>query len=213
MHDSTRITRRLGSVISAHPRYFSFNLQFLSIYQSSSTKLAMFLSSRRFSVATQPLNMHFFTEMCQDKHCYSRLLELLVNVWAYHSARRMVYIDPKTGFMQEQHLLKNRRGQMWIKWFQFSTLKAIDEDLAEESDTEHQKRRRLWPLTGEILWQGTFEKERSMRNREKEKRRQQSKDKIQRIRKRTHQKVIGKYVKPTVAAATATTNATDLALR
>lgn len=101
---------------------------------------------------------------------------------------------------------------MWIKWFQFSTLKAIDEDLAEESDTEHPKRRRLWPLTGEILWQGTLEKERNMRNREKEKRRQQSKDKIQRIRKRTHQKVIGKYVKPAVEA-TMTANATDLALR
>lgn len=44
--------------------------------------------------------MHLFFEHCtldwQDKHCYSRLLELLINVWAYHSARRMVYIDPGT---------------------------------------------------------------------------------------------------------------------
>lgn len=45
MHDSTRITKRLGSVISAYPRYFSFNLHFLSI-SASLTNLAMFLSSR-----------------------------------------------------------------------------------------------------------------------------------------------------------------------
>lgn len=152
-----------------------------------------------------------FSEICQDKYCYSRLLELLVNVWAYHSARRMVYVDPETGFMQEQHGLKSRRGQMWIKWFQFSTLKALDEDLAEESESDHLRRRRLWPSTGEIFWQGTYEKERNQRNREKEKRRQQSKDKIQRIRKRTHQKVIGKYVKPAVNGTT--TNTTDLASR
>ena len=148
--------------------------------------------------------------MCQDKHCYSRLLELLVNVWAYHSARRMVYVDPEMGFMQEQHGLKGRRGQMWIKWFQFSTLKAMDEDLAEESDIDRSYKRRLWPSTGEVIWQGTYEKERNLKNKEKEKRRQKSKDKIQRIRRRTHQKVIGKYVKPAVEA---TTNATDLGLR
>ncbi|KAG6434398.1 hypothetical protein SASPL_106029 [Salvia splendens] len=146
----------------------------------------------------------------KDKHCYSRLLELLVNVWAYHSARRMVYVDPETGFMQEQHVLKGRRGQMWIKWFQFSTLKAMDEDLAEESDIDRSYKRRLWPSTGEVIWQGTYEKERNLKNKEKEKRRQQSKDKIQRIRRRTHQKVIGKYVKPAVDAST---NATVLGLR
>ncbi|KAK6141055.1 hypothetical protein DH2020_025192 [Rehmannia glutinosa] len=61
------------------------------------------------------------------------------NAWAYHSARRIVYVDPETGFMQEQHNLKNRRGQMWIKFFQFSTLKTMDEDLAEEFDRPPQK--------------------------------------------------------------------------
>ncbi|GFP94614.1 hypothetical protein PHJA_001605800 [Phtheirospermum japonicum] len=134
--------------------------------------------------------------LSKDKHCYSRLLELLVNVWAYHSARRIVYVDPRTGFMQEQHDLKTRKGQMWVKWFQFNTLKTMDEDLAEEFDSDRPKRRWLWPSTGEIFWQGMYEKERNMRNKEKEKKRQQSKDKIQRIRKRTHQRALGKYVKP-----------------
>ena len=158
------------------------------------------------------LSTYMLSEMYQDKHCYSRLLELLVNVWAYHSARRMVYVDPETGFMQEQHGLKSRRGQMWIKWFQFSTLKAMDEDLAEESDTDRSYRRRLWPSTGEIVWQGTYEKERSRKNREKEKKRQQSEAKRDRRNRRgSRQKPIGKYVKPVAEATKA--NATDLALR
>ena len=72
----------------------------------------------------------------------------------------------------------------------------MDEDLAEEADSDHPKRRWLWPLTGEVFWQGVYEKERNLRSREKEKRRQQSKDKISRIRRRTRQKTIGKYVKP-----------------
>ncbi|KAG6402676.1 hypothetical protein SASPL_134878 [Salvia splendens] len=148
----------------------------------------------------------------KDKHCYSRLLELLVNVWAYHSARRMVYVDPETGFMQEQHGLKSRRGQMWIKWFQFSILKAMDEDLAEESDTDRSYRRRLWPSTGEIAWQGTYEKERNRKIREKEKKRQQSEAKRDRRNRRgSRQKPIGKYVKPVAEATKA--NATDFALR
>ncbi|KAL3829708.1 hypothetical protein ACJIZ3_018510 [Penstemon smallii] len=148
-----------------------------------------------------------YLSLSKDKHCYSRLLELLVNVWAYHSARKIVYVNPETGSMQEQHSLKSRKGKMWVKWFQFSTLKTMDEDLAEELDTDHPKRRWLWPSTGEIFWQGLYEKERNMRNKEKERKRQQSKDKIQRIRKRTHQKVIGRYVKPKLAEST---NSTDL---
>ncbi|KAK4415888.1 hypothetical protein Salat_2696200 [Sesamum alatum] len=145
-----------------------------------------------------------YLSLSKDKHCYSRLLELLVNVWAYHSARRIVYVDPETGFMQEQHRLKGRRGQMWIKWFQYSTVKSMDEDLAEEADSDHPRRRWLWPSTGEIFWQGTYEKERNLRNKEKEKKRQQSKDKIQRMRKRTHQRALGKYVKPLADDANST---------
>lgn len=137
-----------------------------------------------------------YLSLSKDKHCYSRVLELLVNVWAYHSARRMVYVNPGTGLMQEQHIFKNRRGQMWVRWFSYTTLKAMDEDLAEESDSDHTKRRWLWPSTGEVFWQGMFAKERSQRNREKEKRKKQSKDKISRIKSRHHQKTIGRYVKP-----------------
>ncbi|KAM7508603.1 hypothetical protein LguiA_019056 [Lonicera macranthoides] len=139
---------------------------------------------------------HCYLSLSKDKHCYSRVLELLVNMWAYHSARRMVYINAKTGEMQEQHGLKSRRGQMWVKWFQFSTLKNMDSDLAEESDSDHPKNRWLWPLTGEVFWQGIYEKEKNQRNRDREKRRQMSKDKISRIRRRTRQKTLGKYVKP-----------------
>ncbi|CAL5383092.1 unnamed protein product [Camellia sinensis] len=137
----------------------------------------------------------------KDKHCYSRVLELLVNVWAYHSARRMVYVNPETGAMQEQHKLKNRRGQMWVKWFSYATLKNMDEDLAEESDSDHSRRRWLWPSTGEVFWQGVYEKERNQKIREKEKRKQQSKDKMLRMRKRHRQKTIGKYVKPPLEEA------------
>ncbi|XP_057462590.1 uncharacterized protein LOC130752763 isoform X4 [Actinidia eriantha] len=144
---------------------------------------------------------HCHLSLSKDKHCYSRVLELLVNVWAYHSARKMVYVNPETGAMQEQHKLKNRRGQMWAKWFSYTTLKNMDEDLAEEYDSDHPQRRWLWPSTGEVFWQGMYEKERNLRNREKEKRKQKSKDKIERIKRRQHQKTIGKFVKPPPEAA------------
>ncbi|KAH9731720.1 glycos transf 1 domain-containing protein [Citrus sinensis] len=137
-----------------------------------------------------------YLSLSKDKHCYSRLLELLVNVWAYHSARRMVYVNPETGAMQEQHKFKSRRGQMWVRWFSYSTLKSMDEDMAEEADSDHPRRRWLWPSTGEVVWQGVFEKERHLRNKLKEKRKQQSKDKQTRQKRKRRQKVIGKYVKP-----------------
>ncbi|XP_042406211.1 uncharacterized protein LOC121996343 isoform X2 [Zingiber officinale] len=139
---------------------------------------------------------HCFLSISKDGHCYSRLLELLVNVWAYHSARRMVYVNPESGAMEEQHRLKNRRGQMWIKWFSYATLKSMDEDLAEEADSDRPSRRWLWPSTGEVVWQGVYERERNMRHKQKERRKQQSRDKIQRIKKRARQKTLGKYIKP-----------------
>ncbi|KAK1425246.1 hypothetical protein QVD17_20594 [Tagetes erecta] len=137
-----------------------------------------------------------YLSVSKDKHCYSRVLELLINVWAYHSARRIVYIDPSTGKLEEQHSFKTRRGKMWIKWFNYKTLKSMDEDLAEEADSDHPNRRWLWPSTGEVFWQGMYEKERNQMRKQKEKRKQKSKDKIQRIKNRTHQKALGKYVKP-----------------
>uniref|UniRef100_A0A7N0UMJ8 Glycosyl transferase family 1 domain-containing protein n=1 Tax=Kalanchoe fedtschenkoi TaxID=63787 RepID=A0A7N0UMJ8_KALFE len=114
----------------------------------------------------------------------------------FSSGRRMIYVDPVSGAFQEQHRLRTRRGQMWVKWFSFATLKSLDEDLAEEYDTEHPKRRWLWPQTGEVFWQGIYEREKNQRQQEKDKRRQQSKDKISRMRRKNRQKVIGKYVKP-----------------
>ncbi|KAI3829257.1 hypothetical protein L1987_03376 [Smallanthus sonchifolius] len=137
-----------------------------------------------------------YLSLSKDKNCYSRVLEVVVNVWAYHSARRMVYINPNTGAMQEQHDFKKRGGKMWVKWFDYNTLKAMDEDLAEEADSEHPGRRWLWPSTGEVFWQGVYEKERIQLRKEKESKKQKSRAKIQRIKNRTHQKVIGKYVKP-----------------
>uniref|UniRef100_A0A0D9V319 Glycosyl transferase family 1 domain-containing protein n=1 Tax=Leersia perrieri TaxID=77586 RepID=A0A0D9V319_9ORYZ len=139
---------------------------------------------------------HCMLSLHRDQHCYSRVLELIVNVWAFHSSRRMVYVNPETGAMQEQHLLNGRRGQMSIQWFSFGTLKSMDEDLAEEFDEDHPDRRWLWPKTGEVFWQGVYERERNMRQQEKERRKQQSKDKIQRIKKRARQKTLGRYIKP-----------------
>ncbi|KAG5100862.1 hypothetical protein JHK82_045914 [Glycine max] len=159
--------------------------------------------SRMFvdALDAQMYDEHHSTGRCslslsKDKHCYSRLLELLVNVWTYHSARRMVFVDPETGLMQEQHKFPSRRGQMWIKWFSYSTLKSMDEDLAELSDSEDPARHWLWPSTGEVFWQGIFDRERSLRQKEKEKRKQKSIEKQNRMRKRHRQQVIGKYIKP-----------------
>ncbi|KAI7735320.1 hypothetical protein M8C21_029737 [Ambrosia artemisiifolia] len=137
-----------------------------------------------------------YLSLSKDKNCYSRVLEVVVNVWAYHSARRMVYINPNTGEMQEQHEFKKRAGKMWVKWFDYNTLKAMDEDLAEEADLDHPGRRWLWPSTGEVFWQGVYEKERIQWRKDKESKKQKTRAKIQRIKNRTHQKVIGKYVKP-----------------
>ncbi|KAI7740103.1 hypothetical protein M8C21_010321 [Ambrosia artemisiifolia] len=137
-----------------------------------------------------------YLSLSKDKQCYSRVLELLVNVWAYHSARRMVYIDPTTGTLEEQHNFKTRRGKMWIKWFSYKTLKTMDEDLAEEADSDHPKRRWLWPSTGEVFWPGMYEKERNQMRQQKQKRKQKSKDRIRRIKNRSQQKALGTYVKP-----------------
>ncbi|KAJ3671055.1 hypothetical protein LUZ60_008481 [Juncus effusus] len=140
---------------------------------------------------------HCYLSTHKDPHCYSRVLELLINIWAYHSARRMVYVDPKTGSMQEIHHLNTRKNQMMIQWFSFQTLKSMDEDLAEEFDLDGSESKRwIWPKTGEVYWQGVLERERNLRQREKERKKQQSKDKIERIKKRARQKTLGKFIKP-----------------
>ncbi|KAL5792306.1 hypothetical protein ACOSP7_000900 [Xanthoceras sorbifolium] len=159
------------------------------------------------------LNGRCYLSFSKDKHCYSRMLELLVNVWAYHSGRRMVYVNPETSAMQEHHKFNSRRGKMWVKWFSYNTLKSMDEDMAEEADSDNATRRWLWPSTGEVVWQGVFERERNQRNRQKEKRKQQSKDKLRRMKSRQRQKAIGKYVKPLPEEETENSNSTKVASR
>ncbi|XP_051116209.1 uncharacterized protein LOC127241290 isoform X2 [Andrographis paniculata] len=114
-----------------------------------------------------------------EKHCYCRLLELLVNVWAYHSARRIVHINPHTGSLQEQHPVEQRKGLMWVKYFNSTLLKSMDEDLAEAADDgDHPYEKWLWPLTGEVYWQGVYEQEREQRYRLKMDKKRKMKEKL-----------------------------------
>lgn len=170
---------------------------------SSFLELVMFARMFVDSLDAQHYEEHHNNGTCclslskmEGQHCYCRILELLMNVWAYHSARRMIYVNPETGVMQEQHRLEHRRGHMWAKWFDFSLLKAMDEDLAEEADYEHHAKRWLWPSTGEILWQGIYEREQNHRHHLKALKKKKSKEKLERMRGRYRQKSLGKIIKP-----------------
>lgn len=170
---------------------------------SSFLELVMFARMFVDSLDAQHYEEHHNNGTCclslskmEGQHCYCRVLELLMNVWAYHSARRMIYVNPETGVMQEQHRLEHRRGHMWAKWFDFSLLKAMDEDLAEEADYEHHAKRWLWPSTGEILWQGIYEREQNHRHHLKALKKKKSKEKLERMRGRYRQKSLGKIIKP-----------------
>ncbi|XP_074272892.1 uncharacterized protein LOC141596590 [Silene latifolia] len=163
---------------------------------------------------SQIYNEHHSTGHCclslnKDKHCYSRVLELLINVWAYHSARHMVYVNPETGLMHEQHKLQKRKGHMWVKWFNFGILKSMDEDLAEEADSEQKNRRWLWPSTGEIFWQGILEREINQKKKDDAEKKRKSKEKLERIRNRNrhHHKPLAKYKKPPPEGKVNTTSA------
>ncbi|KAF8397779.1 hypothetical protein HHK36_016701 [Tetracentron sinense] len=115
----------------------------------------------------------------EKKHCYCRMLELLVNVWAYHSARRMVYMDPLYGSLKEQHPLEQRKGFMWAKYFNFTLLKSMDEDLAEATDdNDYPSQRWLWPLTGEVHWQGIYDREKEERYRQKMEKKRKTREKL-----------------------------------
>lgn len=129
----------------------------------------------------------------QTKHCYCRVLELLINVWAYHSARRMVYINPSTGSMEEQHPIEQRKGFMWAKYFNFSLLKSMDEDLAEAADDgDHPRDMWLWPMTGEVHWHGIYEREREERYRLKMDKKRKTKEKLfERMKHGYKQKSLG----------------------
>lgn len=102
-----------------------------------------------------------------------------MNVWAYHSARRIIYIDPISGVIEEQHPMEQRQRQMWAKYFDFTLLKSMDEDLAEEADDKiRQNEMWLWPLTGEVYWQGVYEREREERYRVKMDKKRKTKEKL-----------------------------------
>ncbi|KAI7730055.1 hypothetical protein M8C21_020006 [Ambrosia artemisiifolia] len=149
--------------------------------------LEFMMFSRMFADSLDSLHMNASTttecllgsSVSEKQHCYCRLLELLVNVWAYHSARTMVYIDPNSGSLEEQHPVEQRKGFMWTKYFNSTLLKSMDEDLAEAADDgDHPYERWLWPRTGEVHWQGIFEREREERYRIKMDKKRKQKEKL-----------------------------------
>lgn len=78
----------------------------------------------------------------------------------------MVYINPISGILKEQHPVERREGFRWAKYFNFTLLKSMDEDLAEAADdNDYPRDKWLWPLTGEVHWQGIYEREREERYR------------------------------------------------
>lgn len=127
------------------------------------------------------------------RHCYCRLLELLINVWVYHSGRRMVYLDPDTGSMNEQHNLSSRHGHMWIRFFSYETLKDMDADLAEEADDGTSTNKNwLWPYTGEVFCQQIHERERKQRYAMKLAKKKRDKERVRRIRGRQRQRPLAR---------------------
>lgn len=149
--------------------------------------LEFIMFSRMFTDSLDSLHMNASTtsecllgsSVSENQHCYCRLLELLVNVWAYHSARTMVYIDPNSGSLEEQHPVEQRKGFMWTKYFNATLLKSMDEDLAESADDgDHPYEMWLWPRTGEVHWQGIYEREREERYRIKMDKKRKQKEKI-----------------------------------
>jgi len=103
----------------------------------------------------------------------------------------MIYVDPKTGAMEEQHALESRHGKMWVQYFSLDTLKGMDEDLAQAADdSDFPRERWVWPLTGEVYWEGIFERERQERWRLRMERKQKQKEKQALIRSRIKQQAI-----------------------
>ncbi|KAL3649966.1 hypothetical protein CASFOL_006369 [Castilleja foliolosa] len=141
----------------------------------------------------EPPNCLLGFSTTEKKNCYCRLSELLVNVWAYHSARKMVHIDPRSGLLKEQHPVDQRKGFMWAKYFNVTLLKSMDEDLAEAADdNDHPYRTWLWPLTGEVYWQGVYEREREERYRLKMDKKRKTKEKLlDRLKHGYRQKSLG----------------------
>uniref|UniRef100_J3N4M0 Glycosyl transferase family 1 domain-containing protein n=1 Tax=Oryza brachyantha TaxID=4533 RepID=J3N4M0_ORYBR len=111
--------------------------------------------------STDPASCLLGASQSEKSHCYCRVLEVLVNVWAYHSGMMMAYLNPTTGEITEQHHL-DERSEMWVKFFNFTHLRSMDEDLAEEADDGMHPGddQWLWPLTGQVFWSGIADRER-----------------------------------------------------
>lgn len=105
----------------------------------------------------------------------------------------MVYLHPHSGVLEEQHPIEGRKGLMWVKYFNFSLLKSMDEELAEETDDGIKDMAgRLWPLTGEVHWQGILDREREDRYRKKMDKKRKNKEKLMdRQKHRYKQKALG----------------------
>ena len=50
----------------------------------------------------------------------------------------MVYIEPRSGLLEEQHRVEQRTEFIWARYFNFTLLKSMDEDLAEAVDDNNQ---------------------------------------------------------------------------
>ncbi|XP_039042024.1 uncharacterized protein LOC120180798 [Hibiscus syriacus] len=132
-----------------------------------------------YSNSSEPNMCLLGSTYLEKKQCYCRVLELLVNVWAYHSGRRMIFIEPHSGLLEEQHPVEQRKEFMWARYFNFTLLKTMDEDLAEAADDDDNPRKMwLWPLTGEVHWQGIYEREREERYRLKMDKKRKTKEKL-----------------------------------
>lgn len=107
----------------------------------------------------------------------------------------MIYLDPDSGLMREQHNLEQRSGAMWVKWFRLSLLKSMDEDMAEEADEGPPEQRWVWPQTGEVYWEGTREKERRERFEAKVEKKRKQLERQARQSKYKQRAIGGKYVK------------------
>lgn len=105
----------------------------------------------------------------------------------------MVYIDPHSGSLEEQHPVELRREFMWAKYFNITLLKRMDEDLAEAADDgDHPYEMWLWPLTGEVHWQGIYEREREQRYRLKMDKKRKTREKlVERMKYGYKQKSLG----------------------
>lgn len=107
----------------------------------------------------------------------------------------MVYLDPRSGSLEEQHPVEERKEFMWPEFFNTTLLKAMDEDLAEAADDDdhpNPTRTWLWPLTGEVFWEGIYEIEREeMYRRKMEKKRRSREKKLDRLKHGYKQSPLG----------------------